>query len=307
MKKERVKQPSKARSRMREIKRNGLLVNTLGIIPFVWASILLFILLWGLEVAFADPNWYLAHNKSLLVEKFTLKNFGEAFRNFKQQISTSDGGFRWVGYGEMTLNTIWYSFGYTFTKMFSTVCAAYAVARFDFPGRKWIHRFVIVQLMIPVYGQTAASYSLLMKMGLVDSPLFLLSTFAGHGMNFLIMYSFFRNLPSGYEEAAKMDGAGPFTIFSKVMLPLAKPIILAYTIMLLIGYWNEYEGVLIYLPSFPTLSSALYTIRSNAFYLGLQTPAYFAGIFVSVIPVATVFIIFNKQIMSNVTIGGLKG
>ena len=126
-------------------------------------------------------------------------------------------------------------------------------------------------------------------------------------MYFLISYSFFRNLPTGYVEAAKIDGAGPFTIFWKIMLPMAKPIVIALGIMQLIAYWNDYQNVLVFLKSYPTLSSALYTIKEQAFNLGLQTPSYFAGIFLSILPVAILFIAFNKEIMENVSIGGLKG
>ena len=123
----------------------------------------------------------------------------------------------------------------------------------------------------------------------------------------LITYSFFRNLPTGYVEAAKIDGAGPFTVFLRVMLPLAKPITSALTIMTFIGNWNDYQNVLLYLESFPTLSSALFLLQESSHTLGLQTPVFFAGIFISILPVAALFIIFNKQIMENVSVGGLKG
>ena len=192
-------------------------------------------------------------------------------------------------------------------KMVSTVCFAYAVARFEFPGRKLLYGFVVLQMMLPIYGQTSANYNLLLNLGLIDNPGFLLAQGAGHGMYFLITYSFFRNLPTGYVEAAKIDGAGPFRIFISVMLPLAKPIVVSLAIMQLIAYWNDYQNVIIYLQSYPTLSGALYNLKSQAFNLGLQTPAYFAGILISVIPIATLFIIFNKQIMENVSVGGLKG
>ena len=177
----------------------------------------------------------------------------------------------------------------------------------DVLAGKLLYGFVILQMMLPVYGQTASNYSLLSKLGLVDTPLFLLAQGAGHGMYFLITYSFFRTLPTGYEEAAKMDGAGAFVIFWKVMLPLAKPIISALSIMTAIATWNNYATVLVYLPNYPNLATGLYTIRENAFAAGLTTPSYFAAIMLSVLPVIIVFLIFNKQIMQNVSIGGLKG
>lgn len=292
--------------RIGEIKRNGIILNLVGLIPLVWTVVLVFIFFWGIMVALADVNWYLDNSNTFIIKEFTISNFLSAIQKFKLQIS--DGlSLRWVHYGEMLWNSIWYSVGGTAMRVGTTVCFAYAVSRYEFPGRKLLYAFTLLQMMLPLYGQAVANYSLLSKLGLVDNYGFILAQGAGHGMYFFILYAFFRNLPSGYVEAAKMDGAGFFTIFAKVMIPMSKPIISALVVMQFIGYWNDYEGVLLFLKSYPTLSSVLYTIRDLAFFLGLQTPEYFAGILIAVSPVATLFIIFNKQIMENVTLGGLKG
>ena len=301
------KRDSAIRKRLGEIKRNGIVINLFSLVPMIWSIILVALIVWGVNVALAEPNWYLDHANTFVTKKFTFSNFVEAIQKFKQQVSDLELGMRWVGYWEMTWNTVWYSVGGTLMKMISTVCFAYAVARFRFPGRKFLYGFVVLQMMLPIYGQTSANYNLLLNLGLVDNWGFLLAQGAGHGMYFLITYSFFRNLPTGYEEAAKIDGASPLRTFWYVMLPLARPITLSLAIMQFIAYWNDYQNVLIYLKSYPTLSSVLYNIKEQMFNLGLQTPSYFAGIFVSILPVAAVFIIFNKQIMENVSVGGLKG
>ena len=298
---------SALKHRISELKRNGVAINLAGLIPMIWSLLLTGLVIWGINVSLADPNWYLDHSTSFLTREFTLRNFVEAVQKFQQQVSDPVLGMRIVKYFEMFWNSIWYSFGGTAMKMIATVCFAFVVARYEFPGRKILYGFVLLQMMLPIYGQTSANYRLLSGLGLIDSPLFLLSQGAGHGMYFLITYSFFRSLPTGYEEAAKIDGAGPFRTFLNVMLPMAKPITLSLAIMQFISYWNDYQNVIIYLKSYPTLSGALYNLKSQAFNLGLQTPQYFAGIFISALPVALLFIIFNKQIMENVSIGGLKG
>ena len=302
-----VKKDSALHRRLVEIKKNGLLFNILGLIPLVWGLVLAVLFLWGLLVCFAEPNWYLDNSSTFLVKEFTLKNFRMAIENFHVTVNDISGGIREAGFWEMTWNSAWFTFGATFMKMMATICFAYACARFEFRGRKMLYGFVILQMMLPVYGQTASNYSLMSKLGLVDSPLFLLGLGAGHGMYFLITYSFFRSLPTGYEEAAKIDGANAFVIFWKVMLPLAKPITVALAIMTAIGTWNDYSTVLVYLKDYPTLATGLYMIKEAAFTAGLQTPTYFAAIIISIAPVVVVFIIFNKQIMNNVSIGGLKG
>lgn len=302
-----IKKDSFIRRRWTEIKKNGLIFNVLGMIPFIWGAILVGLLIWALLVSFAEPNWYLDNGNTFLVKEFTLNNYKTAIENFRVTVNSVTGGIREAGFWEMTFNSVWFTAGATAVKMLSTICFAYAIARFEFPGRKLLYGFVVLQMMLPVYGQTASNYSLLNKLGLVNTPWFILALGAGHGMYFLITYSFFRNLPTGYEEAAKVDGAGPFVIFWKVMLPLARPIVMALGIMTAIGVWNDYSTVLVYLRDFPNLATGLYMVKEVAFSIGLQTPSYFAAIFVSVLPVVIIFLIFNKQIMNNVSVGGLKG
>ncbi len=302
-----VKKDSFVRRRWIEIKKNGVIFNVLGLIPVLWGAGLVALIVWALLVSFAEPNWYLDNSNTFLVKEFTLNNFKTAIENFRVTVNAASGGIREAGFWEMALNSVWFTVGATAVKMISTICFAYAVARFEFPGRKLLYGFVILQMMLPVYGQTASNYSLLSKLGLVDTPLFILALGAGHGMYFLITYSFFRNLPTGYEEAAKVDGAGPFITFAKIMLPLAKPIVTALGIMTAIGVWNDYTTVLVYLRDYPNLATGLYMVKEVAFTIGLQTPSYFASIFISVLPVVVIFLIFNKQIMNNVSVGGLKG
>lgn len=297
---------SKAYDRLSEIKKNGILFNILGLIPLIWGGLFVLMILWGFSVSIADENWYLDNPSSFIPLKIDFSNYAKAMEKF---VFTSlvDGELVTTNYFMLILNSFWFSFGMTATKMISTVFFAYAVARLEFPGRKFLYAFVVLQMMIPVYGQTAANYQLLDSLGLLNSPLFLIAQGAGHGMYFLIIYAFFRNLPTGYAEAAQIDGAGPFTVFFRVMLPQARPIIVSLSVMQFISAWNSYDVPLLYLRSYPTLSTALYKYKDEMFELGLSTPTYFAGMLISIIPVAVLFLIFNKQIMNNISVGGMKG
>lgn len=298
---------SRKKERLGEIKRNGKAINILGLIPLIWGLFLLFMVFWAFNVAVSEPAWYLDHANAVVTQKFTLQNFIEVASKFKMQISDPEVGVRFVHYGEMIWNTLVWCVCTCLVNDTASILFSYAVARFDFPGRKFLYAFVVVQLMIPTYGVGAANYSLLAKLHMVDNMAYYLALGAGHGMEFLIRYSFFRNISREYDEAAKMDGAGPFRIFWNVIFPAARPITVAFLITGFIGAWNNYSDVLVYQKSHPTLASALYTLRDQAFYLGLQTPTYFAGIFMAIVPVGLLFVIFNKQIMENMTIGGIKG
>lgn len=300
------KKDSKAYSRLSEVKKNGVLFNVLGLIPLIWGALFVAMILWGLGISLADENWYLDNPSAFFPLKLDFSNYAKALEKFTFE-SYVNGELVTTNYFTLIWNSLWFSIGMTATKMIATVFFAYAVARFEFPGRKFLYAFIVLQMMLPIYGQTAANYQLLDSLGLVDSPLFLIGQGAGHGMYFLIVYAFFRNLPAGFAEAAKIDGAGPFTVFFKVMLPQARPIIVSLSVMQFISAWNSYDVPLLYLPSYPTLSTALYLYKDNMFQLGLSTPTYFAGMLISIIPVAVLFLVFNKQIMNNISIGGMKG
>lgn len=275
----------------------GFAFNLLALITFLWAMSLLVVIIWGINISLTEGRAFDLDSNRFFPEKLYFQNYVEAFRTI---------AFEDTDYFGMLLNSIWFSFGSTFMKLLATVCFAYVVARFRFKGRKFLYVFVLIQMMLPVYGQTTANYILLDTFGLVDSPLFLLAMGAGHGMYFLICHSFFETLPSSYEEAAQIDGAGYMRTFLQIMLPLSKPILISIGLLTFISCWNDYTTTLLYLPHYPTLTSGLYRYKTVSIYT-LDTCVYFAGIFLSTLPIAALFIAFNKTLMENMAIGGIKG
>ncbi len=295
------------RNRVSELKRNGTGLFIVGLVPLFFALAQIFLVFWGLNVSLSDCIAYLDNTHKILAQGAGLENYKFVFDRLEIQVLDPETGARMIGFWEMVFNSLWWTFGATFVMVGSTVCFAYAVARYNFWGRKLIYAFVVLKMMLPIYGQTAANYTFLSEIGFVNSPLFLLALGAGDGMHFLIFYSYFRNISNEYVEAAKLDGAGPAQIFIKIMLPLASPILTAIGLGTLISNYNDYTTTAVYLADWPTLASGLFKIQQMSFSMGLQTPQYFAAIFITALPVAVVFLVFNKQIMNNVTIGGLKG
>ena len=206
----------------------------------------------------------------------------------------------------MMWNSIWYSVGSTFLGVAVNFLLAYAVARFNhYKFTKAIYAFILLQMMMPLYGTGAAGYRIIEGLGLIDSPFFLLTKMTAGGMQFLITHSYLVNMSKTYDEAARMDGARAWDILVKINLPMAMPIVVVYFIVGFIGNWNDYSTMLVYMESYPTLSSGLYLFEASRTYAG--PPVYFAAIFISAIPAVTLFLIFNKSLVQNLTIGGLKG
>lgn len=103
-----------------------------------------------------------------------------------------------------------------------------------------------------------------------------------------------------------MDGATHFGVFVKVMLPQALPIMSTLVITSAIGAWNDYNTMLLYMPDYPTIASGLFNV-SRILPRSGNTPAYYAALVISVVPILILFLCFSDAIMKNFSVGGLKG
>ena len=103
-----------------------------------------------------------------------------------------------------------------------------------------------------------------------------------------------------------MDGANDFMIYFKVMLPQAKPIFGAMFLTQWIQIWNTYESSLVYLPNLPTLPVGIYQFNTEMIYRA-RLDILFAACVIITIPALILFIVFNKTITTNVSMGGIKG
>ena len=208
---------------------------------------------------------------------------------------------------EMFLVSVMLSVGGTALTLLTSSMAAYIMAKFSFKGKEVIYSIVIFSLIVPIVGTLPATLQLLRSLGIYNTPvavLFLNS--GGFGMNFLLLYSFFKGLPWEYAEAAYIDGASDFQIFVRIMLPLAKGALSAIAIITLIGLWNDYTTPALFLPSMPSLAVGMQQIIEDL--TGKhEYPLIFASVIIALIPVQTVYLCFSKTIMANTTVGGLKG
>ena len=283
---------------------HGIVFHVFALIFFLWAASLIFMLIWGFLVSitpYRGVDGY-ANNKTRIIPLvYDFSNYIESFKLIKAE--TPHG--KMVEYGGLLWNSVWLTIGSTGATIISTVCFSYVVARYKIPGRKYIYAFVILAMMLPEYGQTVPNFTYLKKLRLVDSPLFLLSQFAGHGSAFLIFYSFFVGIDKSYEESARLDGASDWDIFLHILAPISMPIIGTMFLKNFITKWNDYSTPMVFMSEYPTLALGLYDFANSRDYQG--APIYFAGLFVAALPVATLFLIFNKQLMTNLTIGGIKG
>lgn len=211
-------------------------------------------------------------------------------------------GFGFLG---MLGNSIWFSVMTTLLNQLVSVTFAYVCCKYQFPGSKLLYSIVLVVITLPIYGASGANYKLHSQLGLIDSYA---SVLALNVFNtpFLYYYAFFKNMSWSYAEAAMMDGANEFNIYYKVMLPQAKSIIGALFLTHWITIWNAYEEYLVYLPNLPTLPVGIYQFNQEMI-ARARLDILFAACVLITIPALILFIVFNKTITSNVSVGGLKG
>ena len=195
----------------------------------------------------------------------------------------------------------------TIINVFFSACAAYVIAKYDFPGKKLIYSLAIFAMVVPIVGTLPAQVKFMETLELEDSIIGVLFLYSGaFGFNFILLHSSFESISWSYAEASFIDGGSDWYTFLHIMLPQAKPIVITFVVLGAIGAWNDYSTPLIYLPAYPTLALGIYQFEINMVYGG-SYPIFFAAMMMSMVPVLIAFILFQDQIMGNLSIGGLKG
>ena len=216
--------------------------------------------------------------------------------------------FRDTNFFGTVFNSLWYTVIATIGPLFMNTCVGYAVSKYKFKARGIYYGVLIFCMTVPIIGTTGATLKLYSDLALYNTgPLLHIVTHLGAGgMGFLVMYAFYKNISWEYAEAALIDGANHFTVFFRIMIPMAIPAMGALALLNGIAAWNSYMDVLMYNPDWPTLASGLYGLSRTLPRLG-NTPAYYAALVIALIPILVLFCIFSDKIMRNLSVGGLKG
>ena len=261
----------------------------------IYAALLIFPEVWLLINSFKDYIEF-SENPWAIPKTIQWNNYAFIFEQFNM--------------GEAFVNSLILCLACPTASIVSTTCAAYALAKFDFRGKKVLYFMHILPMLIAITGSTSTLYMFFNKLQIYDTFFAMIwSNAGGTGMNFLLVYSLFRGVSRTYMEAAEIDGASDFTVFIKIMAPQALGIIGTLWMLGFIGCWNEYAAYQIFLPSHPTVSTRLVFIESNITQ-GLYAshyPEFFAAIMISIIPVVAIFLAFQEQIMQISLGGGIKG
>jgi len=187
--------------------------------------------------------------------------------------------------------------------------AAYVLSRKRFRFRIMIQNSFLMGLMLPTFLAMAPLFLLMNNLKLVNSIPGLITVYVAYSLSFTIfmLIAFFNQIPQSLEEAAIIDGCGPFKVFWMVMLPLVKPGLISAAIFNFVGIWNEYILALILITDdqAKTLPLKLANIMMVQQYR-TDWGALYAGLVLSFIPVTIFYLIFQKRLIEGSTAGSVK-
>ena len=195
-----------------------------------------------------------------------------------------------------------------FCNLFLSALGGYAFARLRFPGRELLFLLVLATLMVPDQLRLLPIFIMIVHWGLYGSFLSYILINLVSAVNLFFMRQYFLTIPRDFEEAAKLDGAGYFKTFWRIMLPLALPAMAALAILQFQGTWNDFFWPLILFgqgnPSHYTLQLGLASLHFN---YGTLWPEISAGAVIAIVPILIIFLAFQRFFVSGVVSAGVKG
>lgn len=206
-------------------------------------------------------------------------------------------------------NSIIIAISVTVVGTFTSSLAAFSFSKLKFPGKNQVFLMLLAALMIPYPAVMIPQFMMFSKVGWVDTllPLIVPGMFGNITMIFFLR-QYLISVPDEVLEAAKIDGSSYFRLFSSITFPLIKPAVAAQLILWFMGIWNDYLAPIIYLTSPEKQTLQLVIANFNAQY-AIQTdyPLIMAASVIALLPVLTIFLVFQKQIIESVAISGVKG
>jgi multiple sugar transport system permease protein len=184
---------------------------------------------------------------------------------------------------------------------------AFAFAKLRFPGRDVIFLILLSALMVPGQVTSIPLFILIKTYGLFDTHAALILPALTNVFGVFLLRQFFLTIPEDLVDAAKIDGASLWVIYSRVVLPLAKPALSTLAILVFTGSWNEFYRPLIFLNSREKMTLPMGIVLA-AGYMGTGPIAgVMAAVSLAVLPVLVVFLAAQKYIVQGITLTGIKG
>ncbi len=267
---------------LRALRHHGLL----GLAALLW----LVPLLWMLSMALTPNDELQRRSPSLVPPSITLENLGTAL--------TGGDLLRWF------LNSMVVTSVTTVLTVLLCAMAGYAFAKIRFRGSRLLFAVVLAGLMVPKEAMFVPLFLMFSELGLQNSYQALVLPRLAFPLGVFILTQFFTKVPSELEEAARIDGAGRWRIFTSVMLPLARPAMASLGIFTFVLTWNDYLWPLVSSTrsEWFTVTTGLASLQSD-FASTTNLGDLMARGLVGSLPLIVVFLLFQRQLIRGITLG----
>lgn len=274
--------------RTSKINKSKLLVHVILIIGAIW---MVFPFLWMILTSFKTFSETTRIPPIIFPKSFSFANYKTVFLT--------------LPFKQFYINTIVTSFSVTIGQIIISTMAGYVFARIKFPGNRILFFLVLSVMMVPSQIFIIPQYMTMKYLHLLNSIPALIIPGLFSPFSVFLLRQFFITLPIELEEAAKIDGCGRFKIFYSIMLPLAKPGIVAASIFSMLWSWNDLMWPLIVNNSMEkmTLASGLASLQGQHL---TNYPVIMAGAFLAVWPMIIIFLVFQKQFVEGIALSGTK-
>lgn len=251
-------------------------------------------LIFMLSTSFKPLSEIQSGSLSLIAENPTLDAYTSVLTNPETPV------LRWLG------NSLLVAILHSLLVIVLATTAAYALARMTFPGKKLMFALIIGTLFIPAVVYLIPHFLIVNQLGWLNSYPALIVPSAAGAFGVFFLRQFFLGVPTAVEEAARIDGCNQWTIFWRIMIPLAQPAIITLFVLSFLASWNDYLW-----PVFVMFSSDMQTLPAGLKLLqganGTRYDILMAGAVIASIPVLAMYSFVQRFIIEGVAAGSVKG
>ena len=269
----------------------GALVLTLVTVVFaiVWA----FPIYWALVTTLKPESQVVGKSLDFLPRTWTIDAYWHVL------VNTQIG--RWY------LNSLVTSLAVTVLTLAISATTAYALSQLRFPGRKLIYYAILASFMIPVAALIVNHFILMAQFGLINNWLGVILPQLIHPVVIIVYKNFFDSVPKEFREAAKMDSASEWRIFSRIYLPMNWGVTTALAIVTFIGAWNNFLWPFLAVSKPDMMNVAVGITQVNDAF-GVQYARELAGAILAALLVAVLYLIFQRRVTQAIMLSaGIKG
>ncbi|MFJ5778815.1 carbohydrate ABC transporter permease [Streptomyces sp. NPDC093094] len=250
---------------------------------------------WLVSSGFKDPQEVIQTPPTLVPKTFEPDNYSRAWEV--------------MDLSSLLFNTLYYAFGALAFQLVLDVAAAYSLSKLRPIFGKAVLGMMLATLMIPATVLVVPQYLTVLDVpvverNLLNTPWAIWLPSVTNAFNIFLLKRFFDSIPKELLDAASMDGASPLRILWSIVLPISRPILGVVSIFAVVGVWKDFLWPMLTLPdpSKQTLNVGIYSLSN-----GVPVNVLIAALTIASLPTLLIFLVFQRNIMSGLTAGGLKG